>query len=195
LESELVEEKMKSKSFVIVAALLLAAACSTNTTMTSSSTMPGMNGMTWSDADIAAIVSNANQGEIDEGQVATTSASSDDVRAFARMMVTDHSNALNQAKSLLSRNNITPNMNNDIANTLQNGANQTVTALRTYTGNDFDRQYMQSQVDAHQWLLQTLDSTLIPGASNRQLRDFLKTQRTAVAAHLDRARQIQTSMR
>ncbi len=186
---------MKSKYHVFTAALLLAAACSTNTTMTSSSTMPGMNGMTWSDADVAAIVSNANQGEIDEGQVATTSASSDDVRAFARMMVTDHTTALNQAKSLLSRNNINPNLSNDIANTLQSGANQTVSALRMYTGNDFDRQYIQSQIDAHQWLLTTLDNTLIPSTSNRQFRDFLKTQRTTVAAHLDRARQIQSNLR
>jgi len=141
---------MKSKSLIIVAALLLAAACSTNTTMTSSSsTMPGM--AMYSDNDIAAIVSNANQGEIDEGNAAVNKASSDDVRAFARMMVTDHTNALNQARSLFDRNSITPNMSNDIAGTLQSGARQTVSALNTYSGSDFDRQYMQALNDSYNY--------------------------------------------
>ena len=36
-----------------------------------------------SDSDIAAIVTNANQDDVDQGNVAVTRASSDDVRAFA----------------------------------------------------------------------------------------------------------------
>ena len=183
---------MKSKSLVIVAAFLLMAGCSVNNTMTSSSTVPGIG---FTDSDIAAIVTNANQGEIDEGNAAVNKASSDDVRAFARMMVSDHTNALNQAQTLFSRNSITANTNNDIANTLQNGARQTISAINTYSGTDFDRQYMQAQVDTHQWLLTTLDNTLIPSTNNRELRNFLNTQRTAVSTHLDRARQILNSIR
>ena len=188
---------MKIKSLAIFSALLLlTAACSVNHTMTSSSSsMPGVIvGSTYSDSDIAAIVTNANQGEIDQGQVASTKANSDDVRAFARMMVTDHTSALNQAQSLLSRTNIVAN-DNDISRGLQNASQGTVSALNTYSGPDFDRTYINSQVDIHQWLLNTLDNTLIPSANNRQLRDFLKTQRTAVATHLDRARQIQSNLR
>lgn len=181
---------MKIKSLVIFSTLLLMAACSMNT-MTSSSSMPGTMGARISDADIAAIVTNASQGEIDQGQAASTKASSDDVRAFARMMVTDHTNALNQARDLFSRRSITANTSNDIAMNLQTNGQQTISALNTYSGSAFDRQYIQSQIDVHQWLLNSLDNTLIPSASNRQLRDFLQTQRTAVSMHLDRARQIQ----
>src|SRR6476620_1448210 len=96
------EEPMRIKSLTILSALLLmTAACSVNHDMTSSSSsMPGMTmGTMYSDSDIAAIVTNANQGEIDQGQTASTKANSDDVRAFARMMVSDHTNALNQAQS------------------------------------------------------------------------------------------------
>jgi len=187
---------MKIKSFAIIFAMVLTAACSVNRDMTSStSSMPGMTmGTMYSDANIAAIVTNANQGEVDQGQTASTRASSDDVRAFARMMVTDHTNALNQANSLWSRANITAS-DNDVSRALQSGSRQTVSALSTYSGTDFDRQYINSQVDVHQWLLSTLDNTLIPSAHNRQLRDFLQTQRTAVAMHLDRARQIQNNLR
>ena len=184
---------MKIKSLVIFSALLLAVACATNNNMTSSSsTMPGMSsGMRMSDADIAGIVTNANQGEIDQAQAAVSKASSDDVRAFAQMMINDHTNALNQARTLFSNRNITANTSNDVAGNLASNSQQTISALNTYTGSAFDRQYIQSQIDVHSWLLNSLDNTLIPSAGNRQLRDFLQTQRTAVAMHLDRARQIQ----
>ncbi|GAC1436734.1 MAG: DUF4142 domain-containing protein [Thermoanaerobaculia bacterium] len=180
-------------TLVMVAALALTAACSVNHNMTSSS-MPEMSMGRYSDGDIAAIVTNANQGEVDQGQVASSKANSDDVRAFARMMVTDHTNALNQARTLWSGQNIMAN-DNDVSRNLQSGSQQTVNALNTYNGADFDRQYIQSQVDIHQWLLNTLDNTLIPSAHKGKLREFLQMQRTAVSTHLDRARQIQSSMR
>ena len=190
---------MKIKSLVVIStALLLLAGCSTTSTMTSSSSssMPGTTmGTRISDADIAAIVTNASQGEIDQGQVAQTKASSDEVRAFARMMVTDHTNALNQARSLFSERNISTSTSYDVANNLQSLSQQTISALNTYSGDAFDRPYIQSQIDMHQWLLNSLDNNLIPSESSRQLRDFLQTQRTAVAMHLDRARQIQGMMR
>lgn len=188
---------MKIKSFTILSALLLlTAACSVNHDMTSSSSsMPGLTmGTMYSDSDIAAIITNANQGEVDQGQAASSKANSADVRAFARMMVTDHTNALTEARSLWSRTNMTAR-DNDISRGLQSGSAQTVSALNTYSGTDFDRQYINSQVDIHQWLLNTLDNTLIPAAHNRQLRDFLNAQRAAVAAHLDRARQLQNNLR
>ncbi|HEX9161469.1 MAG TPA: DUF4142 domain-containing protein, partial [Thermoanaerobaculia bacterium] len=182
-----------SRLIVITSVLLLVAACSTNQTMTSSSSMPVM-GSGYSDADIAGILRAANQGEIDAGNAASTRASSDDVRAFARMMVSDHTSALDQANSLFTRTNIRAS-DNDLSRNLQNNSQQTLGALNSYTGADFDRQYINSQVAAHQWLLGTLDSALIPSAHNRQLRTFLSNVRTTVTSHLDRARQIQTKLR
>src|SRR5712691_3636103 len=179
---------MRTRPIVLFCLAVLLASCSVNT-MTSSSSLPGTIGFT--DSDIAAIVTNANQGEIDQGNVALTRASSSDVRDFAQMMVNDHTSALNQANALFSRIYVTANTSNTVAQNLQNGSRQTINALNTYSGTDFDKQYIQTQIDAHQWLLNTLDSTLIPSAHNRELRDFLQSTRTVVATHLDRARQIQ----
>lgn len=182
---------MRTKPIVLLCLAVLLASCSMNT-MTSSSSLPGTT-IVYSDADIAGIVRTANQGEVDQGQVATSRASSDEVRAFARMMVSDHSKALTQANDLFSRVNITPN-DNDLTRTLASNSQQTVSSLNTYSAADFDKKYIQSQIDIHQWLLNSLDSTLIPSAHNRQLRDFLQTQRSAVAMHLDRAKQIQQTL-
>ncbi|HET7435541.1 MAG TPA: DUF4142 domain-containing protein [Thermoanaerobaculia bacterium] len=168
------------KAMLILPAMLLAA-CATTTDM---ATMPGA----LPSSDIAGIVTTANEGEIAQGQAASSRATSGDVRAFAQMMVSDHTSALNTARDTFSRNNITPG-DNDTTQTLRANSQRTITNLATYKGAAFDRAYMQSQVDLHQWLLNSLDTALIPSARGEVLT-LLQTQRAAVATHLDRARQI-----
>ncbi|HEX9981709.1 MAG TPA: DUF4142 domain-containing protein [Thermoanaerobaculia bacterium] len=143
-----------------------------------------------SESDIAAIMTAANEGEIQQGQAARGRASSADVRAFADMMVTDHTNALNQGRELFTRLGITPT-DNATSSALRTSSQRTVTNLGTYSGPDFDRTYIRSQVDLHQWLLNTLDTALIPSARNAELRTFLQQQRAAVATHLEHARRLQ----
>ena len=181
---------MRTRPILLLCLALLMVSCSTST-MTSSSTLPGT--ISYSDADIAGIIRTANQGEVDQGQVAIARANSDEVRAFARMMVSDHSQALTKANDLFSRINVTPN-DFDLTGNLKSNSQQTVSNLNTYSGADFDQKYIQSQIDAHQWLLNSLDSTLIPSAHNRQLRDFLQTTRSVVSTHLNRAREIQQTL-
>jgi putative membrane protein len=105
----------------------------------------------------------ANEGEVQQGNVASTRATSADVRSFAQMMVTDHTNAMNTARDVFSRNGITAG-ENATSRSLRDTSQRTVTNLSTYSGAAFDRTYMQSQVDVHQWLLNSLDTALIPSA-------------------------------
>lgn len=164
-----------------LSALLFATACGTMTGTTGAGTMP--------DSDIAAIVTAANEGEIEQGNVAASRATSAEVRAFGQMMVADHTQALNTGRDVFSRNGITPS-DNATSQQLRANSRTTVTNLNRYSGRDFDRRYMQSQVDLHQWLLTNLDQLLIPSARNRDVRQLLTTQRASVAAHLERARTI-----
>ena len=142
------------------------------------------------DSDVVAIVRTANQGEIDQGNAAVAKASSAEVKAFAQMMVSDHTKALNDANALPITST-----DNSTTGTLKSGSQQTINNLSTYSGAAFDRAYMQAMVDAHQWLLNAMDSTLIPSAHTRALKDLLTTQRAAVSTHLDRARQILSGLR
>ena len=176
---------MRVKGAVLFFTVILLAGCATNT-----ATMPNAI----SDSDIAAIVRTANQGEIDLGNAAAAKASAAEVKAFAQMMVSDHTGALNKANDLFTKKNITPT-DNDTSRALQSGGQQTMSNLNTYTGAQYDRMYMQAMVDAHQWLLNTMDSTLIPSAHTRDLKDLLTTMRGAVSTHLDRARQILSGLR
>jgi putative membrane protein len=169
---------------LLLVALVLSA-CATTTTDTAMDTMPGAT----SEGDIAAIVTAANEGEIQQGNAAASRATSSAVRGFAQMMVTDHTNALNTARDTFNRTAINATDNN-ISSTLRANSQTTVTNLATYSGTRFDRMYMQTQVDLHAWLLRQLDNALIPSARTPELRTLLQTQRGSVAAHLEQARTI-----
>ncbi|MEA2491334.1 MAG: putative rane protein, partial [Acidobacteriota bacterium] len=158
----------KMSGAAIGAAMLLMTACAHTGDMTP---MPGAI----PPPDVAGIVATANQGEIEQGQAASSKATSSDVRSFAQMMVTDHTAALTTARETFARAGVTP-ADNDTTRQLQATSARTVTNLSTYSGTAFDRTYMQSQVDLHQWLLTSLDTALIP-SSTGEMRTLLETQR------------------
>lgn len=177
---------MHNRTLIAITALsLLLGACAT----TNDDGAPVAAGTPYHDPHTAGIVAAANQGEIDQGNAAQAKATNADVRAFAQMMVSDHTTALAALRDTATRNEMTP-LDNDITAALQRGSRETITNLNTYSGAEFDRMYMQTQIDLHQWLLNQLDRTLIPTTRNRDLRSLLETQRASVAAHLEQARQI-----
>jgi putative membrane protein len=152
-----------------------------------------MSGTVLTGPDIAGILTMANQGEIDAGQLASAKAVSPTVRDFANMMVRDHTGALSDARAVFDRSRLVPNTTNATAMALHDLSNRTKGSLDQYAGSSFDRTYMQSQVDMHQWLLNQIDSSLMP-SSRGDLRTLLVNQRASVAAHLDRARTILNSL-
>lgn len=171
---------------LMIALTALATACATTApTNTMAGALP--------ESDIAGIVTAANEGEIQQGNAASARATSADVRSFAQMMVADHTAAMNNARDTFSRAGVTASENNT-TRTLRDNSQRTVRNLETYTGAAFDRTYMQTQVDLHQWLLTTLDTVLIPSARNAEVRALLQTQRGSVAAHLERARSIRAAL-
>ena len=179
---------MRRKLFLMmIPVAMIAAGCAT--TDTTAPMMPGA----MTDGEVAAVLQTANEGEVMHGQAATTRATNAEVRAFAQMMVTDHTAANEQLRNFLASNNMTASGTSESA-ALRDSAQRTLAALNTYSGANFDRQYMASQVAMHQWVLNSLDSTLIPSTRNSGLRTWLQGQRSAIATHLDRARRIQSGL-
>jgi putative membrane protein len=140
-------------------------------------------------SDIAGLVMAINEAEIQQGNVALQRASSAEVRAFAQMMVNDHTAAQTNARDAFARGNIM-STDNEAARTVRQNSQQAITNLNSYSGAAFDRAYMQTKVDLHQWVLQTLDNVLVPSARTSAVRQLLTNQRASVSTHLDRARQI-----
>lgn len=145
------------------------------------------------DAQIAAIVVAANQVDIDAGALAVERGTHADVKAFGRMMQTDHAGVNKAAVELVTRLKLTPE-ENATSRSLKEGGDRNLARLRTLSGAAFDRAYIDQEVAYHQAVLDAVDKTLIPGAQNADLKALLVKVRPAFVAHLERAKQIQATL-
>jgi putative membrane protein len=144
------------------------------------------------DSQIASIVVTANQVDVDAGQLATSRATSDEVKSFARLMVTDHAGVNKSATELAAKLKITP-QDNPTSQSLKADGEKSLARLKTLTGDAFDKAYIDREVAYHQQVIDALDKTLIPGATNAELKALLVKVRPAFVAHLEHAKRLQTS--
>jgi putative membrane protein len=146
-----------------------------------------------SDAQIAAIVVTANQVDIDAGQLAVARSTNDKVKAFAQLMVTDHTGVNKAATELVTRLKVTPQAS-PTSEALKAGGDKNLAHLKTLKGAEFDRAYINHEYAYHQQVIDALDKTLIPGASNAELKALLVKVRPAFVAHRDHAKSLQSMM-
>jgi putative membrane protein len=151
----------------------------------------GAQGVT--DAQIAAIVVTANQVDIDAGRLAAERAQNPEVKKFGQQMVTDHTGVNKQATDLAGRLHVTPEQN-ATSRSLADGGAKNVASLQTLKGAAFDKAYVDHEVAYHQQVLDALDKTLIPSASNAELKALLVKVRPAFEAHLAHAKMLQQSL-
>ena len=145
------------------------------------------------DAQIAAIVVTANQVDIDAGQLAAKNAASPEVRKFGQQMVTDHTGVNKSAVDLATKLKVTP-QENETSKALKAGGEKNVANLKTLKGAAFDKAYVDHEVAYHAQVLDALDKTLIPNASNAELKALLVKVRPAFVAHLEHAKGLQKSL-
>jgi putative membrane protein len=145
------------------------------------------------DAQIAGIVVAANQVDIDAGKLAQKTTKQAEVKSFAKQMVTDHTGVNKQAGALVKKLKVTP-ADSDLSKSLKAGGAENIAKLRTLKGKDFDKAYVDHEVAYHQSVIDALDKTLIPNAKNAELKDTLVKTRPAFVAHLEHAKQLQSTM-
>ena len=144
------------------------------------------------DAEIAAIVVTANQVDIDAGKLAVSRASNEKVKAFAQLMITDHSGVNTAATELVTKLNVTPQQSTT-SKALQAGGDKNLAHLKTLKGTAFDQAYINQEYTYHQQVIDALDKTLIPGAANAELKALLIKVRPAFVAHRDHAKSLQST--
>jgi putative membrane protein len=146
------------------------------------------------DAQIAGIVVAANTVDIDAGKLAQSKSKNKDVKEFAQLMVTDHTGVNKAASDLVKKLNVTPE-ESDTSKALKQGGAKMLTKLKGLEGKEFDKAYIDNEVAYHQTVLGALDKTLIPSAKNDELKNLLVKVRPAFVAHLEHAKQMQSSMK
>jgi putative membrane protein len=154
---------------------------------------PGVSAQAIDDAQIASVVVTANQVDVDAGRLATSRSTSREVKEFAQLMITDHTAVNKSASDLAAKLKVTPR-DNPTSQSLKAGGEKNLAHLKTLKDAAFDKAYVDHEVAYHQQVIDALDKTLIPGATNEELKALLIKVRPAFVAHLEHAKRLQASM-
>ena len=170
---------MRKAGIIIGSALLLAAT--------------GAFAQAPNDAQIAHIVVTANTVDIDAGKLADSKSANADVKAFGKLMVTDHTGVNKSATELVTKLKVTPE-DNPTSQALKKGGEENVAKLKTLSGAAFDKAYIDHEVAYHEQVLSAVDKTLVPNAKNAELKALIIKVRPAFEAHLAHAKELQSKM-
>ena len=170
------------------------AASRTTTTDTSaiaaSSTSAGGG---WSDANIFALLDEANAADSSEGAIAVTKGTSAAVRNFGKLMVSDHHKLRVQGEVLAKKMKITSTPPAD--DNIPPDAQKEMDNLNsTAKGKDFDKAYIDGQVDDHMKVLQ-LAVKAMGQAQSTELKNLIQKATPVVQSHLDKAESIQKTLK
>ena len=144
----------------------------------------------WTDANIFAYLTAANNSEIAAGVLAERMATNPAVKAFARQMVTDHKKMLQEGNALAKKLNVTPDTaKSDVSDVRKDSVNTANELTNKTRGADWERAYMDKQVDDHQKVIDHLND-FIKSAQNTELRNMLQQALPKVQQHLANAKNI-----
>lgn len=144
-----------------------------------------------SDANIVALLDEANMADSAAGAYALTKATNSDVKAFARLMMGEHHALRAQGQQLAQRLNLTPEPPpNDPVKPL---AMTEMGLLTSASKQEFDSLYIGQEIDVHRAVLQ-LAGEAHDAAQNPELKKLIEQAGPVIQKHLDRAQQIQKKL-
>ena len=177
--------KMLKKASLMAAAAIVALFCF-------SATASAQSKLT--DPEIASIAVTANQVDINQAAVATAQSKNKDILHFAATMSSDHKAIIAQAVALVTRLKVTPK-DNAVSQKLNADANKTIASLKTKSGKAFDKAYIDNEVAYHKAVIDVVQNTLIPAATNADLKALLEKVLPALRTHLEHAEMVQKNLK
>jgi putative membrane protein len=149
----------------------------------------GTGGAMMSGEEFATQAAAGDMFEIESSQLALQKSQNADLKAFAQMIVADHTKATANLKSAAAKAQpaitVTPTMTPEQRQNMQ--------ALNSSSEAGFDRLYLTQQVSAHEKALEMLQ-TYAANGDVPALKQHASTTAPAVQKHLERARELSNAM-
>ena len=146
------------------------------------------------DPQIAHIAHTAGQIDIQAAELALKQSKNKEVRAFADDMVRDHKAVNEKALALVKKLKVTPE-DNDTSKSLSQQAAQKRAELGKLSGSAFDKAYVDNEVAYHKTVNGALENTLIPSATNPELKDLLSTGLKIFQGHEQHAEHVAAALK
>jgi putative membrane protein len=140
------------------------------------------------DPTIVAIFDAANTWDIETGQIAAKKGSNKEVRDFGAMLARDHKMVRQQGRDLAKKLQVTPTPPKDFAMAKDHSA--AVKKLNSLSGKDFDKAFLQHEVDYHKAVIDAVTTTLLPALQNQEVKDLVTKVAPAFTAHMQAAQNL-----
>jgi putative membrane protein len=149
----------------------------------------------WSSPNVLGYAMAANAGEVALGKLAEKKATAANVKAFAKMMVADHSAMLAETKKLGSKLSVMADTAADAARDLTNHGHDALKELTDKAASaDWDKNYIDKMVDGHKDVLDKLQDAA-KNTPDAQVKAALEKAVGKVQTHLTKAQDIQSKMK
>jgi len=146
------------------------------------------------DPEIAHIAYTAGNIDIAAAKQALAKSHNATVRAFASEMVRDHQAVNDKALALLKELKVTP-QDNATSDALSKQADATLKRFAKLNEHDFDHAYLNNEVAYHGTVNSALKTTLIPSATNAQLKSLLETGLALFTEHQKHAEHLAATLK
>lgn len=125
--------------------------------------------------------------EIEHAKLAVVKSRDERVKRFASMMIADHGQALKQRAELAERLSLKPD-DSRTATKFRVEATKDQNELSDDNGPNFDKRYLESQIELHERIVRAYDEELVAHTAEPDLKLLLQRFRARIADHRDQAR-------
>jgi putative membrane protein len=146
------------------------------------------------DAQIAHIAYTAGNIDIAAAKQALGKSKDKAVLDFANEMVRDHTAVNDKALALVKKLNVTP-QDNPTSQALGKDAKAKLDSYAKLSGKAFDKAYVDNEVAYHKTVNGALETQLIPGAQNAELKALLQTGLKLFKEHQAHAEHLAASLK
>jgi putative membrane protein len=145
-----------------------------------------------SDSNIVALLDDANKADSSAGAVAAKKATNADVKAYARLMMSEHHTLRAAGQELAKKLGVTPKLpeRNPLAGYVKNEMDA---LQKTPKGAEFDRTYIDHEVSIHQAVLDFANQARVT-TQTTELKDLIEKAIPVIRKHLDQAQEIQKKL-
>ncbi len=142
-----------------------------------------------SDAQIVGVTEVASSSEVDQARIARARATQSDTKQFAAMLIIHDEEAQREQAKLGI-----PSGDSPVGEQLRADGLTTIQKLRSAVGDEFDRVYINSQVDEQRKMLTLIDSQLLLDAKDGKVKAYLEKIKSKIQLHLQRAEMQQQAL-
>ena len=146
-----------------------------------------------SEGEILQVVKTLNDAETAQAGLAVRRASSPEARAIAQRILDDHS-ASNERLRQFTRDNDLRLQPSELSRSLQKQAEESNRELARLRGAEFDRAYLQRQIQMHEQTIETVRDQLLPASDDPQIRQRLAAYVPRLQRHMQELEQQYAAM-